>query len=95
MRLGDLDALMETITSNDYPVRGVMGSADRGMFTVGIQQAVDGQPTVEAAPVVHGKWIFLESGVYQCSVCKRETDMEQNKYEVYSYCPNCAAKMDL
>lgn len=52
MRLIDGDALMETIRAHDYPLRAHFNSTDNGMFTLGIQQAVDEQPTVDAVPVV-------------------------------------------
>ena len=48
-------------------------------------------PTVDAVPVVHGKWIHL-SGCDVCSVCNYKT----GKHEVgRNFCPDCGAKMDL
>ena len=55
-------------------------------------------PTIDAAPVVHGKWIFsgddffpLESTM-ECSMCHEHENITLvNK----KYCPNCGAKMDL
>lgn len=60
-------------------------------------------PTVDAAPVVHGRWISLtdcaNAGVY-CSVCHKKVWKEdyawcnrKNKLRS-NYCPNCGAKMD-
>lgn len=50
--------------------------------------AINEAPTVDAVPVVHGKWI---SGV-MCSKCGYRT------YEwltpEFHYCPNCGARMD-
>lgn len=43
-------------------------------------------PTIDAVPVVHGKWVLVNSSI-SCSVCG-EPNMEWN------YCPNCGAKMD-
>ena len=54
MRLIDADALMEVIREHDYPLRSHFNSTDNGMFTLGIQQAVDEAPTIE--PV---KWISV------------------------------------
>lgn len=45
-RLGDLDALMEIIRAHDYPLTAHFNSTDNGMFTQGIQQAVDEVPTI-------------------------------------------------
>ncbi len=104
MRLIDADALMVNITSNHYPLRGVMGSIENGMFTVGIQQAVDEQPTIDAVPVVHGRWekeypmvakhFKLTDGTFaeylsRCSNCGAIY-----QYAPYRYCPSCGAKMD-
>lgn len=50
-RLIDANALMETIKAHDYPLRDYFNSTDSGMFTFGIQQAVDEQPTVDAVPI--------------------------------------------
>lgn len=56
-------------------------------------------PTVDAIPVVHGRWIekvdMVESYLadctevfYECSVCECANIGES------PYCPNCGAKMD-
>ena len=51
-RLIDADALMDVIRQHEYRLATKQGSIDYGMFTLGIQQAVDEQPTVDAAEVV-------------------------------------------
>ena len=59
-------------------------------------QIVDAQPTVEAEPVRHGKWIDrtikvsaeLTNIIHVCSVCE---EMAVGKYR---YCPHCGARMD-
>jgi hypothetical protein len=52
---------------------------------------IDDMPTIDAAPVVHGRWINQDSTYtkYQCSACK-----ERNFDGVGRYCPYCGAKMD-
>ena len=45
-------------------------------------------PTVDAVPVVHGRWISHYAYV-DCSECGESAD------EHYKYCPNCGATMDL
>ena len=52
MRMIDADALMDTIKQHEYRLATKQGSIDYGMFTSGIQQAVDEQPTIDAVPVV-------------------------------------------
>lgn len=45
-RLIDADVLMQTIREHDYPLTAHFNSIDNGMFTDGIQQAVDAAPTI-------------------------------------------------
>lgn len=45
-RLIDADALMGVIRAHDYPLTAHFNSTDNGMFTLGIQQAVDEAPTI-------------------------------------------------
>lgn len=78
---------------------------DTTMFdAIGVRYYIENAPTVEAAPVVHGKWI-MRGGRFRCSECDAKAlwrdaggtggfshEFEQAKTCV---CPNCAAKMDL
>lgn len=91
----DADKLYELIRTNDYKLATKNGSIDYGMFTVGIKQAIDEQPTADVAEVRHGKWIdYVEkiSGKIQitCSQCGRFLYV----YLPYNFCPNCGARMD-
>ena len=45
-RLIDADALMNLIREHSYPLTAHFNSTDYGMFTIGIQQAVDETPTI-------------------------------------------------
>lgn len=51
-RLIDANALMEVIRQHEYPLATKQGAVDYGMFTLGIQQAVDEQTTADAVEVV-------------------------------------------
>ena len=61
-------------------------------------------PAVDAAPVVHGRWIKMTGmmppeyhGHYECSECQWHMKGLRNSWtreEELSYCPNCGAKMD-
>ena len=55
----------------------------------GIREDLYKLPTVDAAPVVHGRW---KEGYlihkYGCSCCGARQD------RISPYCPNCGAKMD-
>lgn len=45
-RLIDVDELIKVITANDYTLVSEHNSVDRGMFTVGIMQAINEAPTI-------------------------------------------------
>ncbi len=57
------------------------------------KSCVDACPTVEAVPVVHGRWEVIEAsdGLYKCSVCGEWQFIPE---EHFAYCPYCGAKMD-
>ena len=53
---------------------------------------IDESFTVDAATVVHGRWMPCGFGKeIMCSVC----GCELNDIWQYRYCPDCGAKMDL
>ena len=56
-----------------------------------IEEAIDNAPTIEAAPVVHGRW----DDECRCTVCGwyGEDWYKRDAYH-FDYCPNCGAKMD-
>ena len=50
--------------------------------------------TVDAEPIRRGRWIFGESnghGWMKCDQCLKSQDYQTG---VFSYCPNCGARMD-
>lgn len=51
-------------------------------------------PTVDAKPVVHGRWLSKsEEGIYGpgfCSICDFELVIHNTPY-----CPNCGAQMEV
>lgn len=60
-------------------------------------------PAADVAPVRHGRWIEQEDQMldvyYTCSACKEDFYIETTGYTekdmfLYTYCPNCGAKMD-
>lgn len=96
MRLIDANALMEIIRAHDYPLTAHYNSTDNGMFTLGIQQAVDECPTIETP---RGKWDLHNNSKaminntfytewYTCSECGVKQD------NISYYCPYCGAKME-
>ena len=60
-----------------------------------VQEWLDEQPTIEAKPVVHGKWEIMPCGpvaVYGCSVCGEKIPFGKFPDEM-KYCPVCGADM--
>ena len=65
-----------------------------------LRKAVDSMPTVDAVPVVHGRWIRVYSrpGVFKylgwtCDQCGQRTGNEYAP-QWYKFCPDCGARMD-
>ena len=69
-------------------------------YSYGVDVLISIQPTIEAEPVVHGRWDV--SGRYRfadgslairCSECG--CALHEDEWQRYSwhYCPNCGAKM--
>lgn len=47
-------------------------------------------PTLDVAPVVHGKWIACDNGGYYCSNCDHRVAFKFDN----RYCPHCSTAMD-
>lgn len=86
MRLIDADALIEKYTVV------IRKTADEKLKTeiAVLLKDIEEQPTIDAEPVRHGKWIEYPTadGMNQCSVCGVLRFGESN------YCPNCGARME-
>lgn len=65
------------------------------MYQNTLREIVDDEPTIDAVPVVHGKWIHLYKNNYRCSVCGAWFifEDENNPYEEGRFCPYCGARM--
>lgn len=62
-----------------------------------IETAIRNIPAVDAAPVVHGRWIrqsgsafVFKCSVFKCSAC----EFKFAGVAIAKHCPNCGAKMD-
>ena len=62
---------------------------------------IENAPAVDAAPMVHGRWIVFNDGTpenpqrdhMKCSVCGWYWSIPEHR-KVFLYCPHCGAKMD-
>lgn len=63
-------------------------------FSDGISAAIkelEAFPTADVAPVVHGRWLCVDTDTEQFFLCNR---CKKKEYWESNYCPNCGAKMD-
>ena len=80
----DADALLKAIANYPYGYRGM------------IESVIENQPTVDAEPIRHGKWMPLSydsGGYWKCSSCETPTEASGANL-LYKYCPYCGARMD-
>lgn len=80
MRLIDANALVNQIQQERTD----------GMYTEEILEIIGNEPTIEAAPVVHGRWI-KDGEVVVCSECGEEHAWDEYRS---TYCEDCGARMD-
>lgn len=59
-----------------------------------LREIIESVPAADVVPVVHGEWeVVVGSDGKEhmvCTVCRKQ----QGLTGVFSYCPNCGAKMD-
>lgn len=71
-------------------IGGSRNGKTMALFEAILRKLIEMTPTVDAAPVVHGKWEKREFGMArECSEC--------GHCEIYvlpNFCPDCGAKMD-
>ena len=102
-RLIDADAPKEVIEDHVTSVSccaTVEQARGKTAFKHECLEDIDNAPTVDAVPVVHGKWeektyemdVYgqkVTTVTYYCTICGAE-----HAYGRENYCPNCGAKMD-
>ena len=90
MRLIDADRLYNTIIDEIDPISISM---DGGEMCGMMRTIIAAEPTVDAAPVVHGYWDDSFDGITPfCSACHMS---HRGFNRTPNYCPHCGAKMDL
>ena len=90
-RLIDANAVLKWLEEITEPTEWIVSQYNADW----IWGMIDSQPTVEAVPVVHGRWEqrkildwFGTKICFRCTECKTHWDANTN------FCPNCGAKMD-
>jgi len=86
-RLIDADALLKAVVDFPYGYRGM------------IESEIENQPTVDAEPIRHGKWIddgqydnFFPHHEWRCSECGEH--VLEIGLPWFKFCPACGARMD-
>ena len=57
-------------------------------------EAIKAAPVADVAPVVHGRWIQVDSTKCRCSHCDIIALIALYPHGDKNFCPNCGAKMD-
>lgn len=100
MRLIDADAIeLEPDQYNAFAMNGVafagrFGGKTAAMVQNALKHMIDNAHTVDAVPVVHGRWMW-EGQFKACSECGTYIDWDNTLgANHWRYCPQCGAKMD-
>lgn len=68
---------------------------------ISVRYFINSASTVEAVPVVHGKWIHPDGAQCEtraCSICENQVTMDFDRKTLeplFKGCPYCFARMDL
>ena len=101
MTNNDLISRSELLAEIDRERKRHIDSGNYGaehLMVHSLRRLVEEAPAVDAAPVVHARWIQNKTvpSYHFCSNCKRAHNMPKscNVYVLLFYCPDCGAKMD-
>jgi hypothetical protein len=103
MRLIDADTLRNSVYHEAFETDNPLQKWDSGCWIRYklFEKLLHAAPTMDATPVVHGRWIgwnYPGDEHIECSICKKqyyEDDLYIGGNDFPKYCPNCGAKMDL
>ena len=56
-----------------------------------VLREVSDAPDADVAPVVHGRWVCVDTDTEQFFLCNR---CKKKEYWESNYCPNCGCRMD-
>ena len=109
MRLIDATELQRRIHEHDYVLHDQNNTVEKGMFTAGIDYAIQTAPTVDVRTAVRGRWEEVRVdrivdidyppdviAAMFCCVCKHwhnEVYFYGNPTEFAHFCPYCGADM--
>lgn len=87
---------MAEYIKRDTAIRAVMAAkwvdgSDGAMA----MEIVASPPAADVAPMVHGRWIQVDSTKCRCSHCDIIALIALYPHGDKNFCPNCGAKMDM
>ena len=86
MRLIDADRLSKVIYGNvPAPYEDSREAKEECL------REIEDAPTVDAVPVVYGRWVFGGDGCVICSKCNEEESNNNHR----NFCPNCGARLQV
>ncbi len=88
MRLIDADKLLKQ--SQLEPI----GNGEYKEVWVVYEEDIDNAPTIEAEPVIHGKWERVPAVSEHAAACSECGWVHDPMLCGKHYCPNCGAKME-
>lgn len=83
---------MTDLISRAAAIEAFMGKPPEYYHTSYIVGEINCLPSVDAVPVVHGRWVYEHGDpvMMPCSVCGYRVF----RYNNTRYCPNCGARME-
>ena len=87
-RLIDANAIYDAVERRYQMSSGIEHRCERDLLDL-----ICSADTVDAVEVVHGRWVLGNANhreYMKCSMCLKS----QTPTGVFTYCPNCGAKMD-
>ena len=81
----DREAAVDAVADIYYDTPEINLTAEK------FEEAINGIPAADVAPVRHGRWERTADGAALCTACKRK--MNPSQYG-YAFCSLCGAKMD-
>lgn len=82
---------MDEYIEREAAIRVVNGQSSLTMTRSGLIDSISKLPVADVAPVVHGRWLYVDTDTDQFFLCNR---CKKKEYWESNYCPNCGAKMD-
>ena len=82
----ELETAIDAVNDVYYDTPDINLSADK------LEAALRGIQYSDVVPVVHGRWLCVDTDTEQFFLCNR---CKKKEYWESDYCPSCGCKMDL